>query len=578
MPRQKRTSDLPQLPLSAGETWEIGRRPLTGPTSQAGDALAASPDLLFVAQADSNSLIYRALISPDAPPSAWLDHVRQAMLAPGVGKPRRPQTMRVRSTAEAHALRAAYAEAEIAIEVDEWLAAVEAAYAKAMTVFAHVQRDYRANAEADGDKLSDAALRALYQAAQQFYRKGLWEVFDDSEMFAISFPDADGRPQTCYGVLMGTMEEEFGLALYASLEDLQRIYNIDVDDTDDFPLAADEDDSDAEAWEANAELTAQLLSVPGLSLTYAPERELPPPLVAEAEALNLPVAKSAAYPLMIRTGQGMQLASLAGLRRLFTAMHAILAWDRQAAALDLEDELDETLTVEAPAMADAQPAMTVEVTLVVNPFADDAHFIDFDAADFVVDEPHITINPQRLQELFDPSLLDDLADYDDPAPPARPAPAAKSDYVYTLKVFLMGIPFDMEITEEEISREILILGHHTLHDLHLAIFEAFERWEEHLYEFNLGASPQDQSRLYFYDGGWGDDEEGAGDPRSAALDALDLSEGQYFGYTFDMGDEWEHVIEIVSIKRGPDQETYPRLGKQTGTAPPQYPDGDEEAC
>ena len=575
MPRQKRTSALLQLPLSAGETWEIGRRPLAGLASQSDDALAASPDLLFVVQAESKNLIYRALVTPDAPPSAWLDHVRQAMLAPDVGKPRRPQAMRVSSAAEARALRTAYAEAGIAVEVAERLAAVDAVYAQAMTLFGHVQRDYRANAEADGDKLSDAALRTLYQAAQQFYRKTLWEAFDDSEIFAISFPDADGRPQTCYGVLMGSMEEEFGLALYASLEDLQRVYTIDVDDVDDFPLAPDEEEDDEEAWEANADLTAQLLSVPGLSLSYAPKRELPPPLAAEAEALKLPVAKSSAYPLMMRTGQGMHLANLADLRQLFIAMHAILAWDKQAEALDLEDELDETLTVEAPAMADAQPALTVEVTLVVNPYADDDNFIDLDD-DFVdIDAPRIMISPQRMQELFDPSLLDDLADFDDPSPPARQAPAAKSEYVYTLKVFLTVVPYDMEVDEGEISREILLLGHHTLHDLHLAIFEAFERWEAHLYEFNLGSSPQDQSRLYFYDGGWSEAED-TGDPRSAALDELDLIEGQCFGYTFDMGDEWEHVIEVISVKRGPDQGPYPRLGKQIGVAPPQYPD-DEEA-
>ncbi|HEX2279480.1 MAG TPA: hypothetical protein VHN13_20520 [Candidatus Tectomicrobia bacterium] len=31
-----------------------------------------------------------------------------------------------------------------------------------------------------------------------------------------------------------------------------------------------------------------------------------------------------------------------------------------------------------------------------------------------------------------------------------------------------------------------ILGHHTPHDLHQVIFEAFGRLEEHLHEFNPG--------------------------------------------------------------------------------------------
>jgi hypothetical protein len=242
-------------------------------------------------------------------------------------------------------------------------------------------------------------------------------------------------------------------------------------------------------------------------------------------------------------------------------------------------------------MADALPDLTAEVTLVVNPFTDDDDLIDLDLDedDFVdEDEPFVSIDANRMRALFHPSLLKELSDLDDPAPrpsprtakttPSKPngqASTAKSDHVYTLKVFLTSGPVDSG-EDEEISREIALLGHHTLHDLHLAIFDAFERWEEHLYEFNLGSSPQDRSRLYFYDGGWGDDDEDIGDPTTTILDELDLSESQYFGYTFDMGDEWEHVIEVISIKSGPDKGTYPRIGKKIGAAPPQYPNDDDD--
>jgi hypothetical protein len=457
-----------------------------------------------------------------------------------------------------------------------------------------VQSDYRTNAEAAGETLSHAALHSLYKVAQQFYRKALWETFDDSEIFSITFATADGQTQTHYGVLMGIMEEEFGLALYPSLEALQQIYDIDIDDPEDRSLSFDEEeDSDVEEWEASAEMAAQLLSVPCISLTYTPKRDLPQLLVEEAKALKLPVAKQSAYPLMMRTGQGMQLANLTDLRKIFIALHAILAWDKQIAALDLDDEIDETLTVEVPAMADALPALTAEVTLVVNPFTDDDDLIDLDLDedDFVDeddDEPFVSIDANRMRELFHPSLLNELSDLDDSTPrpskriskttPAKPngqSPTAKSDQVYTFKVFLMSGPVDSD-EDEEISREIMLLGHHTLHDLHLAIFDAFERWEEHLYEFNLGSSPQDRSRLYFYDGGWSEDDEDTGDPTTTILDDLDLSESQYFGYTFDMGDEWEHVIEVISIKSGPDKGTYPRIGKKIGAAPPQYPEDEDD--
>lgn len=278
---------------------------------------------------------------------------------------------------------------------------------------------------------------------------------------------------------------------------------------------------------------------------------------------------------MMRTGQGMQLPSLGELHLIYASLHAILDWDQQVEKLDLEDELDETLTVEVPAMADAFPALTVEVTLIANPFA---------AADDFGDDL-VSIDIDQMKALFDPSLFNALADLDASAaaaPKKKQAakksagkpPAAKSDQVYTLKVFLTAGPVD-EFEDEEISREILILGHHTLHDLHHTIFDAFEREEEHLYEFNLGSGPADRSQLYFYDGGWGDGDDDTGDPATTALDELDLSESQYFGYTFDMGDQWEHVIEVLSIKRGAGKGKYPRIGKKIGAAPPQYPDDDE---
>ena len=133
-----------------------------------------------------------------------------------------------------------------------------------------------------------------------------------------------------------------------------------------------------------------------------------------------------------------------------------------------------------------------------------------------------------------------------------------------------------EYDDQEIIRRIDILGRQTLHDLHEAIFEAFDRWEEHLYEFNLGTGPADRSQVYFYTGDWEEDDEGAGDPETTALATLDLQVGRRFGYTFDMGDQWEHVIEVVATKERAGKGTYPRLVKKIGAAPPQYPEDDEE--
>ncbi len=428
MPRKKRKTATPKLPLSAGEVWEIGQRPLTALVPLPEDEMTELPTMLFVVQAESGNPIFGAPLMPDAPPSDFVDHVRQAMREPMVGEPRRPEVMRVSSEAEADALRTGLGEVDIAIEVTEVLAAVDEVHVRAMSMFGHVQSDYRTNAEAAGETLSDDGLRALYSVARQFYRKALWEDFDDSEIFSIACQTPDGEMQTHYGVLMGIMGEEFGLALYASLEDLQQIYNIDIDELEDFPMALDEDSIDDETWEASADMAAQLLSMPSVSITYTSKRDLPGPLLEEAKALKLPVAKQSAYPLMMRTGQGMQLANLTDLRRIFIALHAILAWDKQVEVLDLEDELDETLTVKVPGMADVFPALSAEVTLVVNPFAEEDNLVDVDEDD----ETFVSIDLNQMRELFDPSLLKELADLDDSPPPepkGKAKSAAKSDRV-----------------------------------------------------------------------------------------------------------------------------------------------------
>jgi len=69
--------------------------------------------------------------------------------------------------------------------------------------------------------------------------------------------------------------------------------------------------------------------------------------------------------------------------------------------------------------------------------------------------------------------------------------------LYTLEVILL----DGYMTEEfakanpVISRTIEIRADQTLNQLHRAIFEAFDRWDDcHLSEFHLGQRPRDYLR------------------------------------------------------------------------------------
>ena len=73
----------------------------------------------------------------------------------------------------------------------------------------------------------------------------------------------------------------------------------------------------------------------------------------------------------------------------------------------------------------------------------------------------------------------------------NPKPQAAA--LYTLEVFIIGGPVSEKFLKRnpQISRTIQIRGDQTLEDLNHVIFDAFDRWEEHLFEFQIGKGPND---------------------------------------------------------------------------------------
>ncbi len=64
--------------------------------------------------------------------------------------------------------------------------------------------------------------------------------------------------------------------------------------------------------------------------------------------------------------------------------------------------------------------------------------------------------------------------------------------LYTLEVYITNGPMSQEfiVKNQVVLRIIEIRGDQTLEDLHCAIFNAFDREEEHLYEFQIGGKGQ----------------------------------------------------------------------------------------
>jgi Plasmid pRiA4b ORF-3-like protein len=142
--------------------------------------------------------------------------------------------------------------------------------------------------------------------------------------------------------------------------------------------------------------------------------------------------------------------------------------------------------------------------------------------------------------------------------------------LYVLLVFLHGGPVSEKFANKEISRTIEIRGDQTLEELHRTIFKAYDRWEEHLYEFQFGKRPFDPNGPNYGVPNSEQSKQGKGDARTTKLDALDLKPERVFGYWFDFGDDWFHQVQVERIEQAIPTVAYPRVIRRVGKSPPQY--------
>ncbi len=154
--------------------------------------------------------------------------------------------------------------------------------------------------------------------------------------------------------------------------------------------------------------------------------------------------------------------------------------------------------------------------------------------------------------------------------------------LYSLEVVLIGGNLSEKFVKKNpvVSRMIQIRSDQTLQDLHNAIFDAFDRWEEHMYEFQFGKGPMDpKGPRYVLPPAVKvqrkEPNPPAGYVDTTTIDSLGLKGGDRFGYWFDFGDDWWHQnnVEVIEDKVPPGK--FPTVTKRVGKSPPQYPVEDE---
>jgi Plasmid pRiA4b ORF-3-like protein len=150
--------------------------------------------------------------------------------------------------------------------------------------------------------------------------------------------------------------------------------------------------------------------------------------------------------------------------------------------------------------------------------------------------------------------------------------------LYTLEVFIIDGPLEEKFIKKNpvISRTIQIRGDQTLADLHEAIFDAYDRFDEHMYEFQFGKRTMDGPRYVLSLAAEnGDDYPSAGLVDETTIDSLGLKKGRAFAYWFDFGDDWWHQINVESIEQNAPPGKFPKITKRVGKSPPQYPYADK---
>jgi hypothetical protein len=133
-------------------------------------------------------------------------------------------------------------------------------------------------------------------------------------------------------------------------------------------------------------------------------------------------------------------------------------------------------------------------------------------------------------------------------------------------------------------RNIEILESQSLHDLHESIFNAFDRYDEHLYSFyitrkairnprNIINFPEYTDPINLEDnsiyGSFFEDDKKY-NAHEMKIGDLNINAKDKIYYLFDFGDMWWHELTLSKIGDADISKIYPNIIKKVGESPDQY--------
>src|SRR6476659_6998951 len=127
-------------------------------------------------------------------------------------------------------------------------------------------------------------------------------------------------------------------------------------------------------------------------------------------------------------------------------------------------------------------------------------------------------------------------------------------------------------------RDIELPSSKPLEDLAAAIVNAFGFDFDHSFGFysSLKGNYSKSSERYELFADLGDADEGVKSVRRTKLSTAFPELGKQMLFLFDYGDEWQFKVELIGLGQKEPKAAYPRVVKQVGQAPLQYPDLEED--
>lgn len=226
------------------------------------------PYLLIIFDVTMDKIRHVEAVDKISNPDEVLMHLFKAMLKPmpGSGKRCRPESIAFEDNSLADALSGRLKELNIRSEVRPGMNLID----KALKDFTDFQSEGRPQpALVDIPQITVPLMEEFYKSADVYYRAAPWANLTDENPIKIEY---DGVIR--YVAVMGNAGESFGLAAYNTLEDLERVYEIDEPSE-----------------------TANLLN---MSVTYDNPRFMSYRDLDEIEKRNWPIAGELAYPLALK--------------------------------------------------------------------------------------------------------------------------------------------------------------------------------------------------------------------------------------------------------------------------------------